>query len=171
MWTKKQRCSSQNSAKSGVKTQKKGVHLKKCANFDDFWGEIIKTKRFYCKIYQRTVLAYEFWGDIQYFGSLRLELHSSSKQLLNFFGAQSSLGWHNFFGGAQAVIWGARPQNAPRGAGLALESMGRQYECYFVSWFKRVLKRVLNYTGSLPVGLTWFYIEYVTQFCQLKTNI
>ena len=39
-------------------------------------------------------------------GVLRVELHSSSLEPVNFFGAQSSLG------GAQAVIWGALPLNA-----------------------------------------------------------
>ena len=43
-----------------------------------------------------------------------LDLHSSSPDPVNFFGAQSSLG------GAQAVIWGARPLNALRGAGHAV---------------------------------------------------
>ena len=47
-------------------------------------------------------------------GVLGLNLHSSSPKPVNFFGAQSSLEGAQFsFGGAQAVIWGARPQNAP----------------------------------------------------------
>ena len=44
-------------------------------------------------------------------GVLGLELHPSSTEPVNFFATQSSLG------GAQAVIWGARLRNAPRGAG------------------------------------------------------
>ena len=46
---------------------------------------------------------------------LGLDLHSNSPKLVNFFGAQSSLGGAQFSsgGGAQAVIWGARPRNAP----------------------------------------------------------
>ena len=51
-------------------------------------------------------------------GVLGLHLHFSSLEPVNFFGAQSSLGGEQFsFGVAQAVIWGARPRNAPRGAG------------------------------------------------------
>ena len=47
-------------------------------------------------------------------GVLGLNLHSSSPEPVNFFGAQSSLGGAQFLlGGAQAVNWGARPQNAP----------------------------------------------------------
>ena len=39
--------------------------------------------------------------------NLGLDLHSSSPEPVNFFGAQSSLGGAQFsFGGAQAVIWG-----------------------------------------------------------------
>ena len=43
--------------------------------------------------------------------NLGLNLHSSSPELVNFFGAQSS------FEGAQAVFGGAWPRYAPRGAG------------------------------------------------------
>ena len=44
---------------------------------------------------------------------LGLDLPSGSPELVNFFGAQSSLGGAQFsFEGAQAVIWGARPWNA-----------------------------------------------------------
>ena len=48
--------------------------------------------------------------------------HSSSPEPINFFGAQSSLGEHNFrFGGAQAVIWGGHgPEMPTRGAGSAV---------------------------------------------------
>ena len=43
--------------------------------------------------------------------NLGLDLHSSSPKLVNFFGAQSSLGGAQFsFGGAQAVIWGGTAQ-------------------------------------------------------------
>ena len=49
---------------------------------------------------------------------LGLDLHSSSPEPVNFFGAQSSVGGAQFsFGVAQAIIWGARPGNAPRVAG------------------------------------------------------
>ena len=56
---------------------------------------------------------------------LGLDLPSNSPEPDSFPGAQSSLGGAQFsfgghkqsFEGAQAVIWGARPWNAPRGAG------------------------------------------------------
>ena len=42
------------------------------------------------------------------------DLHSSSPEPLNFFGAQSSLGGAQFsFGGAQAVIWGGTAPECP----------------------------------------------------------
>ena len=75
------------------------------------------------KNYKKTLLACEFQDDKHQFGSLDLDLHSSSHEPVNFFRAQSSLGR------AQAVILGARPWNAPRGAGHAL--MGTR------GWFQR----------------------------------
>ena len=54
-------------------------------------------------------------------GILGLDLHSSSPEPVNFFGAQSSLGGHSFrLGEHKQSFGGARPQNAPRGAGPAL---------------------------------------------------
>ena len=54
----------------GQRPKKKGFHLKICANFDEFRNETTKKKGLYCKICEKTVLAYEIWGDNQYFGSL-----------------------------------------------------------------------------------------------------
>ena len=66
-----------------VKTKKKGLRLKISTNSG-------------CQLKISAIL-----------GVLGLDLHPSSPEFVNFFGARSSLG------GAQAVIWGARPQNAP----------------------------------------------------------
>ena len=59
-------------------------------------------------------------GRIHQFGSLLgLDLHSNSHEPVNFFGAQSSLGRHNFRLGAQAVIWGGTvPECPPVAPGL-----------------------------------------------------
>ena len=47
-------------------------------------------------------------------GVLGLDLHSSSPEHVNFFGAQFSLGGHNFrLGGCTSSHWGARPRNDP----------------------------------------------------------
>ena len=47
-----------------------------------------------------------------------LDLHYSSPEPVNFFGAQSSLGGAQFsFGGHKKSFGGARPRYAPRGAG------------------------------------------------------
>ena len=46
--------------------------------------------------------------------NLGLDLHSSSSEPVNFFGAQSSLGGaQSSFGGAQAVIWGGTAPSMP----------------------------------------------------------
>ena len=53
-----------------------------------------------------------------YLGVLGLELHSSSTESVNFFGAQFSLGGAQFsFGGHKQSFGGARPGMPPRGAG------------------------------------------------------
>ena len=47
-----------------------------------------------------------------------LDLHSSSSESVNFFGAHSSLGGHNFrFGGTSSYLGGHGPGMPPRGAG------------------------------------------------------
>ena len=48
---------------------------------------------------------------------LGLELHSSGTSLLLCLGNNNHLWGIIFVWRAQAVIWGARPRNAPRGAG------------------------------------------------------
>ena len=61
-------------SKSEVKTKnkrKKGLPPKIYANFYEFWGEITKINGLYCKVYEKTTLAHKFWGNNQYFGSLR----------------------------------------------------------------------------------------------------
>ena len=53
-----------------------------------------------------------------------LDLHSRSLEPVNFLGAQSSLGGeHNFrLGERKLSFGGARPRNAPRGAGPVLDT-------------------------------------------------
>ena len=51
--------------------QKRGLRPQTYVNFYEFWGEATKTNCVYCEIYEKIVLAHEFWGDIQNFGSLR----------------------------------------------------------------------------------------------------
>ena len=54
-------------------------------------------------------------------GVFGLDFHSNSPEPVNFFGAQSSLGGHNFrLGGHKQSFGGARPRNGPRGAGPGL---------------------------------------------------
>ena len=52
-------------------TKKKNLRPQTYVNFHELWGEATETNRVYCEISEKTVLAHEFWGDIQYFGSLR----------------------------------------------------------------------------------------------------
>ena len=55
-------------------------------------------------------------------GVLGLDLHSNSPEPANVFRAQSSLEGAQFsFGGHKQSFGGARPQNAPRGAGPGVE--------------------------------------------------
>ena len=60
VWTKKIRCSLQNSTKSEGKIKKKSLHLINYSNFDEFLGETRKTNDLYCKIYEKIVLVHEF---------------------------------------------------------------------------------------------------------------
>ena len=102
--------------KSEVKTKKKGLYPKIYGNFHEFWGETTKTNGIYCKIYEKTVLAREFWGDNQYFGNLRPRTALHSTEPVNFFGAQSSLG-----GGCKHDLEGHGLGIPPHGAGPVLK--------------------------------------------------
>ena len=112
VWTKKQRFSLRIFTNSEVKTEKKGFHLKKCANFHDFRGGTTKKKGFYSKICKKTVLAQGFSGDNQYFKSLRPRTDQWHRSCYFLWGKSS-------LEGAQFSLGGARPQNAlpPRGFG------------------------------------------------------
>ena len=80
---------------------------------------------------QLTVLAHEFWGDNQYFGSLRPRTALQWYRACYFlwgtilaWGAQSSLGGHNSrLGGTNSDLGGMAPEGElrPRGAGPALK--------------------------------------------------
>ena len=93
------------SSNSQVKTENKGLR------FYEIPCESTKiTKRQFLLANSRAV--YPNWVV------LGLDLHSSTPETVNFFGSQSSLGGHNFhLGGHKQSFGGARPWNAPRGAG------------------------------------------------------
>ena len=102
-----------------------GCRLKILAIFHEIWSEdqkkrsssqnLNEIRREFTKITKTQFLLTNSRGINTNWGILGLDLHSSNLEPVNFFGAQSSLG------GAQAVIWGARPRNAhpppPRSAG------------------------------------------------------
>ena len=101
-----------------------GCRLKIPAIFDEFLSKVqIKKKKtslsqkFYdiqcesTKVTKKQFLLANSRAVNNNLGVLGLDLHSSSPEPINFFGVQFS------FGGTQAVIWGARPRNAPCGAG------------------------------------------------------
>ena len=101
------------STKSGTKTKKK-VFVSLYARISTNSGVKPQKKGLYCKICEKTVLAHEFCGDNQYFGSFR---------------PQTPLQWHRacYFLWGTILAWGgissdlgARPRNAPRRAGPAL---------------------------------------------------
>ena len=71
VWTRKQRSLLRIFTNSGVKTKKrKKKTILKTARISTSWGETRKKRVFIAKS-KKTVLAYEFWDDNQYFGSLR----------------------------------------------------------------------------------------------------
>ena len=58
--------------------------------------------------------------------NLGLDLHCSSPEPVNFFGAQSSFGGAQFSFGEAQVIWGAQPWYASRSAGSGLLAQIRE---------------------------------------------
>ena len=71
---------------------------------------------------------------------LRLDLHSSSPEPANFFGAQSSLGGHNFrLGGHKQSFGGARPRNAPPWRRACLDGTAWDFaQAKWWRWWKTV---------------------------------
>ena len=118
--TKKQRSSSRNSTKSGIKIKKKRSHLEICVNFQEFRGETTKNGLYY-KICEKTVLTHKFWDDNQYLGSLGHRTALQWHQACYFFwGTILAWGEAQFsFGGAQVVIGEGTAPECPRGVGPA----------------------------------------------------
>ena len=111
----------QISTNSKVKIEKKGLHLKKCANFHEFCGETKKIRSLLQNLQKRHFLLTNSGVITSILGVSGLKLHSSGNELVTFFGAQSSLWGAQFsFGGVQAVIWGGTATKCPRGAGPVL---------------------------------------------------
>ena len=67
--------------------------------FHEFWGEATETNRVSCEIYEKTVLAHEFSGDIQYFGSQASNCTSVAPSLL--ISSGTILAW-----GGTIFVWG-----------------------------------------------------------------
>ena len=117
MWTKKKVFISKYArifTNPGVKPQKKGPYYKIC---------------------KKAVLSHEFWGNNQYLGSLR---------------PRTALQWHQacyFLWGtilalrAEAVIWGARPWNAPVASGL-LQIYSNLSNCNYRIFVKEILLEI-----------------------------
>ena len=69
------------------------------------------------KNYEKTVLANEFYGVSTILRVSGLDLHSSNPEPINFFGAQSSLGGHNFrLGGHRQSFGVGTAPECPGGA-------------------------------------------------------
>ena len=104
--------------------------LKILAIFREFLGKDQKKKDFRSKSFMKSgestktakkqfLLANSRAVNIN-LGVLGLDLHSSSPEPINFFGHSPRLGGAQFlFGGHKQSFGGARPRNAPRGAGPA----------------------------------------------------
>ena len=118
--SKTARISTNSRAKTDKKKKKKRHHLKKWANFYEFWGESTKKGSLLQNLPIKQFLLTNSGVITSVLGVSGLELHSSGTEpKITFHGAQSSFGRrrHNSrLGGVQAVIWGARLRNAPRGA-------------------------------------------------------
>ena len=136
VWTKKQRSSSRISTNSGVKTKKKGLHLKKCTNFHDFGVEPRK-KGLYWKSAKKQFLLTNSGVTTSILRVSGLELYSSSTEPVTFFGAKSSLG-----GGHNSRLGGGTvPECLPRSSAPG--------EVLFCSLPVDEKRYILNYDGDL----------------------
>ena len=126
-----------------VKTKKKvfssktstnyGYRLKILAIFYKFLSEDQKKKVFVPKVLWNPVWAHQNYENT---GVLGLNLHSSSPEPVNFFGAQSSLGGAQFlFRGAQAVIWGGTAPEYPPWRRACFTT--QIYHCWRCDWGAR----------------------------------
>ena len=125
VWTKKQTSSSRNSAKSGVKIKKKGLVSKLYLWIFSNSGVKPQIKGLYNEICEKQFLLTNSGVITRFSGVSGIELHSSgTNKPVTFFGAQSSLGYHNSrLGGAQAVIfWKGTAPECLRGLGPAASS-------------------------------------------------
>ena len=118
------------------------------------WGKDTKTKRvFIAKCAKKQFLLTNSEVITSVLGVSGLKLHSSGTEPVTFFWTQFSLGRVQFlFGGAQAVILGARPRNAPRGAGpeSMLISMPRFKSIIFIDIVLK-LKYFCKKLQNLPI--------------------
>ena len=76
--------------------QKKALHLKKCANFHKLQGETTKKGSLLQNLQKKQFLLTNSGVITSILGVSGLELHFSGTKPVTFFGAQSSLGGHNF---------------------------------------------------------------------------
>ena len=120
--TKKKRSKSRNMRKFSRILgwrQKKPLHLKKCANFHELWGETTKKRVFITKLAKKQSLLTNFGVIISILGVSGLQLHSSGTEPVTFLGAQSSLGRHNSYFGGTSSDSGGTASECPRGVGPA----------------------------------------------------
>ena len=106
--------------KKKKKKNNNGLYPEIYANFDEFLGGTKKQTILVAKSTKNQFLLTNSGVITSFLGVSGLELHFSSTEPVNFFGAQSSLGGaqFSFGGGAQAVILGGfDPGMRPRGAG------------------------------------------------------
>ena len=160
MWTKKQKPSSRNSTKSGVKT-KKSLYLEICADFHEFRGETTKKRIFITKSAKKQFLLTNSGVITRILGVSGIELHSRGTEPVTFFGAQSLLGRgaQFSFGGPQAVIWGAQPRNAPVASGLlqVYSNLSNCNYCVFVNEILLENEERRTFSGNKEVPQTFFH--------------
>ena len=140
--------------------QKKGLHTEVCADFHEFWSKdkkkvfISKTvrictnfgvkpqkKKKVCitKSAKKLFLHTNSGVITSILEVSSLEMHSSGTELVTFFGAQSSLGVHNFrLGGASSELGKHGPVMPPGAPGLVrpiLRLTGKINECLAKTFF------------------------------------
>ena len=74
------------SANFGGEDQKKGLHLKKCTNFYDFWGGTTKKRDFIPKSAKKQLLLTNSGVTTNILRISGLKLHSSGTELVTFLG-------------------------------------------------------------------------------------
>ena len=121
--------------------KKKTLHLQKCANFHEFRDETTKKRFFITKSAKKQFLLTNFGVIINILGVSGIELHSSGTDPITFLGAQSSLGGIILVWGHKQCFGGAQPRNAPVALDL-LQVYSNLSNCNYRIFVKEMLHEI-----------------------------